>query len=258
MKTPIKTDYSFVCARTLNQLLPESTAIKSALLFDGQIECELAFSDRPITITTNKYVIYEFWDCVTKNPYLIADMADALHESMDPQMIYLLQNDWPRFKDPFYRSALFFLLNRYSLNGTISHGNFSTDNYSTLCGKSLINFFENYPIDKLNIVHYNEDRYYKTLNRFNDDEILLLPFGNLKSSPLIKTSQEGHEKYDNNLAVLSNVLSNYDNKFVVIVKSNRRILKEMNKFNIFMVNNHGELTNDERLAEELIITNLDI
>ena len=121
-----------------------------------------------------------------QNPYTIADMADALHESMDPQMIYLLQNDWPRFKDPFYRSALFFLLNRYSLNGTISHGNFSTDNYSTLCSRSLINFCENYPIEKLNFLHYNEDKYYNTFSRVEDNEVILLPIGKMKAGPQLR------------------------------------------------------------------------
>ena len=70
--------------------------------------------------------------------------------------------------------------------------------------------------------------------------------------------QEGHERYDNNLTVLSNVLSNYSNKFVVVAKSNPRVLKELKRYNIVLVNRLGELVNNERLADELIITNLEI
>ena len=143
MKTPVKSQINFNSGPAIKELLPCDRQIVSMLLFSGQLECELSFLGTDLTMTTNRHAIYEFWQCFIEDPYRLANTADSLHSEMNPQLVYIFQNDWPRFKDPYFRSSLFFLVNKYSVDGTISHGNFNTSNYSTLNSRSMINFHEN-------------------------------------------------------------------------------------------------------------------
>ena len=69
MKTPIKSKNTFYSASAIDKIVPANSKISTALFFSGQIELELAFMGREVDITTNKWVIYEFWDCMVKNPY---------------------------------------------------------------------------------------------------------------------------------------------------------------------------------------------
>ncbi len=159
MKTPIKPRHTFHCAEALGQIIPKDRKIKSFLLHSGQLEFDLSLSGHDLLVATNKFVIYEFWDCLLKNPYLIAEMANNLHEKLDAQLVYVFQNDWPKFKDPFFRSALFFILNKYSLTGSISHGSFNSNNYSALSGRSLLNFCETHDLSKINLKYYNTENW---------------------------------------------------------------------------------------------------
>jgi|TARA_E500000331_G_scaffold356434_1_gene414773 hypothetical protein len=256
MKTPIKTKTNFYCGDILKNLIPTDRRLKSLLLYSGQLECELSFSDYDLTIITNKWAIFEFWDCLIKNPYLIADMANGLHEKLNPQMVYLMQDNWPRFKDPYFRSAMFLLLNRYSSDGTISHGQFDTSNYSPLSGKSLINFCENYDLSKLRLNYKKAEKYYECLGEIEDDEVLLLPVGKIGASPLSIQTRIGHEVYDLNYNKLKNILHDYKKDFVAICCFNQKIMRDHSNFNTLLVAPGGEITSDPTKAAEMIITNL--
>ena len=259
MKTPIKDPNSFFCSQTIKEIVPPNSKIKSLLLFSGQLEFSLAFSGHDVNIATNKYVIYEFWNCALRDPYLIAKMAESLHSDIDSaQLVYVFQNEWPKFKDPYFRSALFYLLNHYSLKGTVSHGEFNADNYSALSGRSLINFFENHDIDKLKIKYYNNENWEDALEFVEQDEILFLPIGKLSLSPLNNSTFDGHEQYNINNRKVKQLIENYNKKFIMVYKSHPSIFKQYRNFNLLMVNKHGSLTNEKSRAEDIIVTNMDI
>lgn len=207
-------------------------------------------------MVTNKWAIFEFWDCMIKNPYLIVDMANGLHEKLSPQMVYVMQSDWPRFKDPFFRSAMFLLLNKYSADGTISHGDFNTANYSPLSGKSLINFCENYDLSKLRLGYKKAEKYYECFDEIEEDEILFLPIGKIGTSPLSIQTRIGHEVYDLNYNKLKNMLHDYKKDFVAVCKFSQKIMRDHINYNTLLVGPGGEITADPLLAEEIIISNL--
>ena len=210
MKTPVKSSVNFVSGPALKNILSKDDKIASLLLSSGQLECELAFNDYDITMLSNRWAKYEFWDCIIKNPYKVADMSDELHERIYPQMIYLLQEQWVKMKDPYFRSAIYFLLNRYSLDGTVSHGKFNIHNYSAICSRSLINFYENNEVSKLKINYYKAEKYYEAVPHIPPVHILFLPVGNIKTGPLHQQTEIGHDVYDINYGILSDIIKSAD------------------------------------------------
>jgi site-specific DNA-adenine methylase len=185
-------------------------------------------------------------------------MTENLHNDISPQFVYVLQSEWPKFKDPYFRSALFYLLNHYSFNGTVSYGEFNTDNYSPLSGRSLINFFENHDVDKLNIKYYNNENWEDALKFVEPNEILFLPVGKFSLSPLNNNTFGGHEQYNINNRKVKQLIENYNKKFIMVYKAHPNIFNQYRDFNLLMVNKHGVITNEKLLAEDIIVTNLEI
>ncbi len=258
MKTPVKTNNSFISSKALKNIFDKEQDIASFLLFSGQIECDLAFDDYNITVFTNRWANYEFWDCLIKDPYRIANLADGIHKQMDPHMVILLQDSWVRMKDPFFRSALYFVLNRYSADGTVSHGSFNSNNYSSICSRSLINFYENNELDKFRIKYYKAEKYYDAFEHVKDSQVMLLPVGNVKISPLNKQVFVGHEMYDLDYGILKTVLKECGKKFVAVFKFNPKIIRDFSKYNISMIDNVGDFTIDAKLCNEIIVHNLEV
>jgi len=246
-----------VCSEVIKNLIPIETKIKSLLLFSGQVEFPLAYAGYDIEIATNKYVIYEFWNCALRNPYLISKMALGVNAQITPQLVYIYQNDWPRFKDPYYRSALYFLLNRYSLTGTISYGETKTNNFTPLATRNLESFYEDERTKKIKVRYYNSDNYLDAFEFINDDEVMLLPVGKLSISPLNKPTQVGHETYEMNHRALRDALRKENKKFVLIYKFHPHLLSFYKDYKIIMVNSFGAETKNIQLAEDVIITNLE-
>lgn len=256
MKTPVKTNTHYVCTDYLKSLIPKESKIVSLLLFSGQVECDLAFNDFDITIFTNRWANYEFWDSILKNPYTVADLADGMHKKLDPNMVLLLQNNWVKMKDPFFRSAVFFILNRYSYEGTISHGNFNSSNYSAVCSRSLINFYENNDVQKIKLKYYKAEKYYDAFEDIEPSQILLLPIGSIKIGPLNKNIYTGHEMYDIDYGVLKRLMYEYHKDFVLVFKYNPKIIKDFKNYNIVMIDDAGMPTDKSSLCNEIIVHNL--
>lgn len=258
MKTPVKSTINYNSAPALKNLLPENRQTVSMLLFSGQLECELSFQGVDIVMATNRHSIYEFWKCMIEDPYNIASTSDSLHEQMDPELVYVFQNDWTRFKDPFFRSSLFFLLNKYSRDGTISHGNFNINNYSPVNGQSLINFFEYNDRDKIKLKYYKAEKFYEGFEGIKSDQVLLIPAGKYSPSPLANPTFVGHDKYHFSDSLLRKTINNYKKDFVIVYKFNPRLLIDYKRYNTIMVNNLGEITKNKSSADEIIITNLEV
>jgi len=258
MKTPIKDPNTYVCSEIIKSIIPAESKVKSLLLFSGQIEFPLAYAGYDIEIATNKYVIYEFWNCALRDPYLISDFAIDLNSKMQSAQVFLFQSDWPKYKDPYFRSALYFLLNRYSLTGTISYGDYRLDNFTPLSTQNLQRFFEDERTKNIKIRYYNSEKYLDAFEFIEDDEIILLPAGRLSLSPLNRVAIVGHETYDLDHRELKDFLNNQNKKFVLVYKNNPRLRTLYKNYNIVMVNRFGVETKNPDLAEDIIITNLEI
>lgn len=130
MKSPLRVpSREFKCLSLLKKLIPLESVVHSFLMFDGGLELALSHDGRYVVGHTNKYVIHEFWRCVQADPDRIATVAEYFQPIEDENVFYLLQENWPKYHDPYIRAALFLLLNRYSENGQISYGKFTPERY---------------------------------------------------------------------------------------------------------------------------------
>ncbi len=255
-KSPIKDPNKFVCSEFLKTLMPRDKKISSFLLFSGELEFPLHVDGFDIHMNTNKYVIYEFWNCAAFNSINIANQAASIHRRTHPQSIYHYQDEWPKYKDPYLRSALFFLLNKYSPNGTISHGDVRKENFSPISLETLKRF--NYYSEGLKFHYYKEDEFITGLDNLNEDEFLFLPVGNYKYNLIGKHTYIGYETYHVNHKQIKGKLKELNNDFVMVYKNHPRLLEEFKDFNHLFVNKYGVPTMRNELADDVIITNLDV
>ena len=76
MLSPLKENITnFKSTHVIKELIPTGAVVDSYLLFSGEIELNLAQSDRFVVAHTNKYVIYEFWKSTMEEPWRVAEMV---------------------------------------------------------------------------------------------------------------------------------------------------------------------------------------
>lgn len=227
------------------------------MLFSGELEFPLYSDGYDICMNTNKYVIYEFWHCARNNSHNIASQAIGIHKrTVDAQSIYHYQDEWPKYRDPYLRSALFYLLNRYSPRGTISHGEVHRDNFSLLSIETLKRFDQF--CKNLNLSYYKKDNFLDGLDEVGAKDLILLPVGKYSYNIIGKQTYKGYETYHIDHNKIKQKIVDLGNDFVMVYKKHPRILQDFAEFNHIFVNKYGKETNRFDLAEDIIITNLSV
>ncbi len=164
MKTPLKIPTrQFKSLSTVKKLIPVDSIVHSFLMFDGNIEVPLSNDGRTVIAHTNKYVNYEFWSCLKENPARVAEIADHFDKIDDKNIFYILQQTWPTYADPYVRSAYYFLLNKYSDSGYISHGEFTPENYNPV---ALVNL-KRLPLQNLHVQLDQQEDFIDSMNRID-------------------------------------------------------------------------------------------
>jgi len=255
-KSPIKDPNNFVSSEVLKQLISKERQISSFLFFSGEIEFPLYSDGYNINIHTNKYVIFEFWHCVKNNSFNVAEQAVGIHKRTHPQSIYHYQDEWPKYRDPYLRSALFYLLNRYSPTGTISHGEVRRDNFSLLSIETLKRFSQ-FSSD-LTLRYYQDEYFLDGLDSVDKSDLILLPIGKYSYNLIGKQTQRGYETYHIEHDKIKQKLNELGNDFVLVYKKHPRLADEFKEFNKLYVSKFGKITNRLDLAEDVIITNLSV
>ncbi len=254
--SPLKSPHSFNCSEYLKKLINPAQPIRTFLPFSAEIELSLLADNRDVIIHTNNYVIYEFWSCFRVDPFRIADQAESLHTRTMPGMIKTYQKEWPAFRDPYLRSAIFFLLNRYSKQGTLSYGEASLDNYTPMCLNNLRRCNES--VTKIKIVYHKSDDYLEGISESPDNGVAILPVGKFHGGPLGRQLNSGYETYSINHRNLKKRLAQSGKDFVLIYKSHQGLTQLYKDYNIVMLNKFGKVTKRADLAEDTVVTNLEV
>lgn len=170
MQTPIKN----LKKRTnsvsiLKELIPKGTVVGSYPFYDGNIEFRLAEADRFVIGMTQSLQVAEFWYCLLQDSKKISLIAEKLFPTLNEATFDILKERWYAYKDPYVRSALFFLLNRCSNLGMVSHGDFDTTNYNVIALRDLrsfqiknfnIQYVEQYQNEKVEINLFSPGKYH--------------------------------------------------------------------------------------------------
>jgi hypothetical protein len=254
MRSPIKDANDILCIDAIESILPKECPVKTFLFFSGNLELDLASRDHQVTAYTNKYVIFEFWKCVSSNPHNIIQKAEWLHEKLNVDLVYTLQENWPTHKDPYVRSALFVLLNAYSNRGTISSGHFSLDNYNPIITNKLRNL---YGVDKkINIAFHYDENYLDCFNKLGiSDEILIFPVGKFSHNWLEHGKSIGFEEYSVNHKMLKQKLEESECKFILWYKKHPALFKMYHSYTMKLLNKYGSETSKLENCHDILIYN---
>jgi hypothetical protein len=124
----------------LKDLIPKGSVIQTYPFYDGALEFSFAESERYTIGCTTSVVVHEFWLYAMEDPKKISLIADKMFPVINENIFDILKTNWHSYKDPFVRSAMFFLLNRCSSLGMISHGELDVNNYNPISLNELRTF----------------------------------------------------------------------------------------------------------------------
>jgi hypothetical protein len=258
MKPPIKDNLNFKSLRVLKELIPRKSIVSSFLFYSGALEFNLAEDDRFISAHTTRYVIYEFWRCAVEEPPLITDRAQYFFKLLEDDPLYpsektfaILQENWPQYKDPWTRSAYFFLLNRCSESGLISSGKLNVKYFNPL---SIINL-KNFKIRNFHIHFDQEEDFINTLTTTEEADYLFFPVGEYSYNLFEQGKSKGHETTTVNHKKLHENLVKQNKKWIVLYKNHTGVFDLYSDYNIIMVNKYGRKTTQKDDCEDIVIAN---
>lgn len=251
MKSPLKDKYDFKSSKIIKEFIPPKSVVESYFLYSGAIELNLAASDRLVVAHTNKFPIYEFWHAAKHSSYRVAGLAENTIDDIDNQLFYRLQEEWWSYNDPFYRAALFFILNRCSSLGMAS------------CGEIQRNDFDAGALSRLR--RFDGENFYVTIDKHEDvvdnindyikSDFKLFLAGKYGFSLLGSRRERAHDFSPVNHERLFEKLQTIDKKWIVVYKFNKRALKRYQNYNVAMIDVYGNKTSKIDRCEELVIAN---
>jgi hypothetical protein len=235
----------------IKQIIPKGSIIESHLFYDGSFEFNLAEDDRFVVANSSKYVVYEFWACALENPKRIADVANHLFPSLNEQTFDILQKDWARYKDPYVRSAFFFLLNRCSALGMITHGEFDTKNYNPFATSDLRQFAPK----NFHLLGSQGKKIEETIGIVDGATHIFVHAGKFSFNLFEHGTTESLEetKFNHNKLLDAACCSN--KKVAIVYDFHPRLKSYSNKFNLTFIDQSGKLTNEDN-AKEVILHNV--
>jgi len=253
MKTPLKPPLTELKSATaLKTIIPRGSAVHTTLLYDGKLELDLTDGNFVIA-HTNKYVIYELWRCLLEDPERVAAFVEYMHPVEDQNIFYLLQENWPKYSDPFVRAGLFVLLNRYSETGLVSSGEMKIDNYSAL---SVNNLKRASPPDNLHLILDPEGDFFEPLNSLDSRcDYAVIPAGNYKPNFLLSEYKKSHEETNIDHERLFDFFKTTKNKTLLVYEHSKAVVKKYSDYNQYIVDRWGRLTESDKFSKEVIIAN---
>lgn len=235
----------------VKELIPKGSIVESHLFYDGALEFNLSEDDRFVVANTNKYVVYEFWTCAVSDAKRIADMANHMFPVLNEQTFDILQKEWAHYKDPFMRSALFFLLNRCSALGMITHGEFDTKNYNPFALADLRQFNPK----NFHIAGAHNKKLEDSVGTTKDCNYTFVHAGKFSFNLFEHGKTESLEETKFNHNKLLQVLSTQDRPSVVVYDYHPRLKSYKDKYNFIYLDESGRQTTETN-AKEIILHNV--
>ncbi len=178
--------------RALKKKIPASSVINSFFFFLGEVELGLAGAQRFISAHTNSAVIHEFWTSLLRNPQLVRDIArsDQFRMLGNPQMFALLQENWRTYRDPYVRTALFYLLSHTSHSGLPSSGEYKPQDF----GPGHWRAIEQLDSSNLHVTYFQEDDVVKYALSRPSGDYMLYALGRFAHNTLNQRLHRGPEE----------------------------------------------------------------
>ena len=162
----------------------------------------------------------------------------------------MLQENWPKYSDPFVRAGLFVLLNRYSDTGLVSSGEMSAENYSPTV---TVNLKKAIPPQNLFLMLDQDTDFLNALDKIDTRcDYLILPLGDYKMSLLLQSDKVTHEDTVIDHERIFDFFSNTKNKTYLIYNYSTTVEKKYSGYRQYIVDKWGRLTESKTFAKEMI------
>jgi site-specific DNA-adenine methylase len=251
MRTPIK-DLRHVSKSLpiLKTLIPPESSVETFLLFSGDMEINLAEDNRFVTSHTTEIPVYDFWLTLFEEPERIVEHIKYYFPFPDDDVFQAFQKSFNTFDSPYVRAALFFLLNRCSDTGSVSHGDLDQSNFNPLC-LSYIQRFKKINFD----VEYDTDLL-QSLGAPIESDYVFVPAGKFSYSFFQEGQNTGDEDTKFEHKELRDALYKIDKPTIVLYSYHPRVIELYKKFKTkILINGQGKITNDKDRAKEVLIAN---
>ena len=245
MRSPIKNLKNQTnCFSAISELIPKGSVVDYYPVYSADLCIKLSESDRFVVAHTPNYVVYEFWACVMQDPDRISKIAEAFYPNLNENTFDILKKNWYSYKDPFVRSALFFLLNRCSNLGMITQGELDTKNYNAFALRDLRGF----KVDNMHVNLLGE----KKIEDF-DKNISIINAGKYRVSFLENEQILGEEETEiKHRQLLKNMKSH---RAVIVFKAHRALLKTPG-YEKVLLDQYGRQTTAFEQTKEIILHNV--
>jgi hypothetical protein len=235
----------------IKQLIPKGSIVESHLFYDGSTEFNLAESGRFVIANANKYVVYEFWSCAMEDPKRIASIAEYMFPVLNEQTFDILQKEWANYKDPYMRSALFFLLNRCSSLGMITHGELNVKNYNPFALSDLRKF----KVENFYLAGAHNKKLEESVGTSNSSTHIFVHAGKFSFNFFEHGKTESLEQLKFNHNKLLQCLSTSEKGVVIVYDFHPRLKTYKEHFDIMYLDESGKQTNQAN-AKEIILHNV--
>ncbi len=255
MKSPlVLKSRQFKSLPALKELIPPDSVVHSFLMYDGVLETYLADAGRYVVGHTNKYTIYEFWTCLAQNPTHLQAVIKHFDNIEEKNVFYLLQETLPNYGDPFVRSAIFFLLCKFSASGRASSGAFDRESYNPMAVPKLSQL----PFGRFMVQFNNDKNFLQSINKLKvRGDYVVIPAESF-SHDLLSHSDEEKVQYDetviNHIAIKEH-LGKTEKKTAVLYHFTPYLLKLYKNHEMYFINKWGRPTAESESATEVIIAN---
>lgn len=253
LNTLLKCPNKFVSSVFLKDYLDPETKIKTFGLKAGHIETDLHTAGFDVTMTTNRYFVWEFWNCLIKSPWGLRNSIEYYHrETNTGELSYFRENWFSLFDNPEDRAAFFYLLNRYSKKGNFECNQLSRHNYSKF---NLVSFENSIPLVKdLKLSFTSHENLILAFDKVEADSTILIPVGAMKQSHILKKEVVTLDTANYDFDKIKDYMNKDENKMVLVFKYD----KYTDRFfdNKIYINKFGVVTENPDLAEDLIVTNI--
>tara|TARA_Y100001938_G_C8029998_1_gene400120 strand:+ start:259 stop:1020 length:762 start_codon:yes stop_codon:yes gene_type:complete len=248
LKSPITNNK---CLATLKKIIPEGSIVHSFLLYDGSLEVKLADADRFVVAHTNRYVNYEFWQCLIADPERVGAIANHFSPIESENIFDILQKEWLKYPDPFMRSGIFYLLNQSSDLNYITSGKL----VEGLDLSRSIAKMKNFHCPNIHIQHDEEENFIESIKKMDTDcDFIFLPIGTYSLNFLEEGQNVGFEQ---TRVIHKNVrdLLATDKKFVLLYKYSKTVVEYYKEHTIYIIDQWGRHTESTKFAKEVLIAN---
>jgi len=232
-------------------LIPTGSIVNSFGLFDGNIEVDLAFNQRFVIARTSKYVIYEFWHTLLNDPTTIAQIAQSLFPIKQEAIFNILQESWPKYKDPHVRSAIFFLLNRCSDTGLLSAGQLTNESFNTFA----LTLLKNFRIDNFHLLFDQDENLGHLLSEIPLEEYVIFPSLNFSFNLLTHGKIRSFETTPTNHVELKKAIEPLEHKILLIYRYHPHLFSLYEDYKTMMIDKYGQETTDKDKCQEVIVAN---